>query len=513
MEKQPPTTSTLPNSVPKPDEKNFSLLLNISESDGDAANKEYTYKQLRNFIKIPKGYKRVFRRHAADKIFLSKNFLSVCLLGVTGHGKSSTANTLCGKEYFTVSEGAESQTHEVRGLVTTWQNDPEGKMMIVLDTPGFGDSKGLDTSHIANMVYKLKLIGYVHTFMLIFNSEDPRFDEQLQSTLKIFSQMFGTEYFKNVLICFTKFSTSKRAEKERERGKKPTKEKLIKDYKVWFKNIYSYSLNDVQFIFLNNGVLEEEFAEEIEKEQHRNSLKSIREFIENHHDKPFYCKDIKEVIREKDALQKKILQMSDDAEKQRQKFIEEHEKKLKELVEKERAEAAKREQQQKKEAEEREEESKREAAEKEEVLKKYAVMTEKRIRKDAAEKEREKPEEFEQLKIDNEKNNRKRDEEIQENNIHNIHYHSMVAPNFSDISQISMQKPSKINFDDDNDADDYMKIIENKCKESTSPAADKECNVPRKKNGDLDMRYKINRNQGYNKDDTLDKRYKINYKD
>lgn len=510
MQKNPPTTSTLPPQ--KANEKNSSLLSNSSEPDDDAANKEYTYKQLRNFIKIPKGYKREFRQHATDKIYLSKKFMSVCLLGVTGHGKSSTANTLCGKEYFTVSQGTESETHKVRGLLTTWYNIPEGRMIIVLDTPGFGDSKGLDTSHIANMVCELKVIGYVHTFMLIFNSEDPRFDEQLQSTLKIFSQMFGSEFFKNVLICFTKFSTSKRAEKEREKGKKPTKEKLIKDYKVWFKSIYSYSLNDVQFVFLNNGVLEEEDAEELEKEQHKNALQSILEFTENRYDKPFYCKDIKEVIKEKDALQKKILQLTDDAEKQRQKYMEEHEKKIKELVEKERAEAAKREEHVMKEAEKRVEESKKDSMEKEEMYKKNAAMMEKRIRKEAAEKE---IEEIEKQKSENEENNRRRDEERQANNIHNIHYYSMAAPNFSDISHISMQKPNKLHFDDDDDDnyDDYINARPKNGKESIFPA-DSESNAPRrKKNGDLDMRFKVNRKEGYNKDDTLDKRYKKNYKD
>lgn len=166
---------------------------NDSENVKDFFDRKCHFKQLKNFIAIPKNFRSDFKQHASDRIALSQKFLSICLLGVTGHGKSSTANTLCGtennsngKEFFKISEGTESETDFVNGLVTTWQGDPMKEAIILLDTPGFGDTKGLDTSNIANIVCQLKLLGYVHTFMLIFNSEDPRFDEQLQSTLKFF---------------------------------------------------------------------------------------------------------------------------------------------------------------------------------------------------------------------------------------------------------------------------------------------------------------------------------------
>lgn len=42
--------------------------------------------------------------------------------------------------------------------------------MIIIDTPGFGDSKGRDTLHIAKMVMNLKKIGFVDTFIITINS-------------------------------------------------------------------------------------------------------------------------------------------------------------------------------------------------------------------------------------------------------------------------------------------------------------------------------------------------------
>jgi hypothetical protein len=43
------------------------------------------------------------------------------------------------------------------------------------------------------------------------NSEEPRLNEQLQATIKIFSQMFGTEFFKNAMLVFTKFSQDEKS--------------------------------------------------------------------------------------------------------------------------------------------------------------------------------------------------------------------------------------------------------------------------------------------------------------
>lgn len=47
----------------------------------------------------------------------------------------------------------------------------------MIDTPGIGDSEGRDTDHIANMVYSLKTVGFVNTFLIVLNSEDLRFNE------------------------------------------------------------------------------------------------------------------------------------------------------------------------------------------------------------------------------------------------------------------------------------------------------------------------------------------------
>ena len=99
------------------------------------------------------------------------------MIGVTGTGKSATANSLIGTEYFKTSAAAQSETDSVQGVLRNWLGQPEKGPVIVLDTPGMGDSRNKDTGHIAQIVSRLKQVGYVNTFVIVLNSQDPRFDE------------------------------------------------------------------------------------------------------------------------------------------------------------------------------------------------------------------------------------------------------------------------------------------------------------------------------------------------
>ena len=51
--------------------------------------------------------------------------------------------------------------------------------MMCIDTPGIGDSEKRDNKHLAEMVRRFGVIGYVHTFVIMMNYEAPRIDDQL----------------------------------------------------------------------------------------------------------------------------------------------------------------------------------------------------------------------------------------------------------------------------------------------------------------------------------------------
>ena len=114
--------------------------------------------------------------------------------------------------------------------MTNWFGQDIESPVIVIDTPGIGDSEGKDTEHITDMVSTLKQLRYVHCFLIVINSEDPRFNEQLQNTLKLFGCMLGTDFFKNAIICFSRFRQDKRSIKDIEKGKKASVAQLKEDY-------------------------------------------------------------------------------------------------------------------------------------------------------------------------------------------------------------------------------------------------------------------------------------------
>lgn len=86
-----------------------------------------------------------FDKNCQSTESLMTKFESICLLGVTGHGKSSLANAICGENIFEANAATKSVTEKVQGMVTTWRDISTHAPMICIDTPGFGDSEGRDS--------------------------------------------------------------------------------------------------------------------------------------------------------------------------------------------------------------------------------------------------------------------------------------------------------------------------------------------------------------------------------
>lgn len=74
------------------------------------------------------------------------------MLGVTGTGKSTTANTIAGlteSNKFKESAKIKSETHQTSGKLSYWEGKDRNLPIMVIDTPGFQDSENRDTQHIA----------------------------------------------------------------------------------------------------------------------------------------------------------------------------------------------------------------------------------------------------------------------------------------------------------------------------------------------------------------------------
>jgi predicted GTPase len=73
----------------------------------------------------------------------------MCILGTTGVGKSSLANTLSEVKKFKVSADLKSETENTQGIFVTLKHNDKSYPALIIDTPGFGDSEGRDSIHSA----------------------------------------------------------------------------------------------------------------------------------------------------------------------------------------------------------------------------------------------------------------------------------------------------------------------------------------------------------------------------
>ena len=83
------------------------------------------------------------------------------------------ANGISGENKFKTSNSIESETKNVEYFATNFFGDPDKENVIVVDTPA------IDPTNLHNIFESLKIIGYVHSFVIVINSQYRVFDEHL----------------------------------------------------------------------------------------------------------------------------------------------------------------------------------------------------------------------------------------------------------------------------------------------------------------------------------------------
>jgi GTP-binding protein EngB required for normal cell division len=108
----------------------------------------------------------------------------VVMLGATGVGKSSVANSMLNKEKFVTSASSSSCTKMLQK-----ETGVEEKYRLpfdFIDVPGFGDSDGQDPQIMQMILSGLQAEKFINAFVVVLNGTNHRYDMQTFNMLKVF---------------------------------------------------------------------------------------------------------------------------------------------------------------------------------------------------------------------------------------------------------------------------------------------------------------------------------------
>merc|ERR1712037_226584 len=244
----------------------------------------------------------------------------ILVIGKTGTGKSSLCNVLCGADHdadvFPVSAEAMSCTQRTFFCEANFNKNKEEPISLI-DTIGFDDpDKDDDAKIIAELVLKLKNgCDFVNLFVIAVNGQNPRLDGSLLGMIKIFEGMLGQDFWKQVVVLFTRMPMDETAKKKREKNSKQSDDELAQKYMAEVAKRFKHG-KQIDYVFLDSCFDKEDPEEKRCFDQAMDKLLNALNAA-----KPLPTSKVQEVATEKAALGREIAEKESAAKATQERLI------------------------------------------------------------------------------------------------------------------------------------------------------------------------------------------------